>query len=249
MELCAAQSLTVHDSSFLNNRAAGAGALGGAIYTSGSAEVVNSSFYGSVLGGGETPIYNHGSDITTGGSLSVLNSTFVQTNGGSLESAGGGVIRNSLFSTFSATSCFGSLSGDSNVHAQGDTSCPGMSGVASGWLVTDVDYYNQHVPVFPLLPGTNAARGAGTTCPAYDAIGFPRPANGCDLGALQTQTIATSTVIETIPSATTVGIVTLRASVTSTSGVVPDGHGVVHVRRRCARAVRRGIHRWHHRDR
>ncbi len=220
----AAQGLSVYDSSFFGNNASGAGALGGAIYATGTTDVVNSTFYGSRLGGGETPIYNHGSDITVaGGTLSVLNSTFSTTNGGSLESAGGGVIRNSIFSVFSATSCYGPFTGSANVHAQGDTSCGAMIGGATGLLVGEADYYGYQVPVFPLLEGTNAARGAGTDCPPYDAIGFPRPTNGCDLGALETQTISTSTAIETIPSSTTVGIVTVRATVTSATGALPTG--------------------------
>ena len=220
----AAQGLGVSSSVFLNNRAAGSTAIGGAIAAAGSTEIINTSFYGSQLGSGEPPILNRGSDVTlTGGSLTVVNSTFVSFLGGSLESAGGGSVRNSIFQGYSAPACISSFSGGPNLHTLGDASCPGTAGVGIADVVTELDYYGYPVAYFPLVGGINPARGAGTACPGYDVLGTERPAEGCDLGAFQTETIATTTSISTIPSSTTVGIVTLRAAVTSTSGAAPEG--------------------------
>ncbi|CAN5239552.1 hypothetical protein BH11ACT5_BH11ACT5_22460 [soil metagenome] len=209
-----AQRLTVIDSTFLSNRATANGALGGAIYSAGATQVVNSTFYGSQLGGGENPIYGNGSDVyVASGILTVVNSTLVDFRGGSLESASGGVVRNSLFvASGGEFACIGPFTGGANIHSRGDASCP-STGVAATSLVDSELDYSGTVPVFPLLATSNPALGAGTDCPAYDALGSARPTTGCDLGAVELPTSVTATTVEAIPDPQFVGIVTFKAIV------------------------------------
>ena len=78
------------------------------------------------------------------------------------------------------------------------------------------------VPVFPLQPNGNPAIGAGTDCPATDALGVARPAQNCDLGAVEFPG-GTITTLEAVASSSRPGTVTLRATVMGETGALPPG--------------------------
>ncbi|MCU1439263.1 MAG: hypothetical protein JWP85_260 [Rhodoglobus sp.] len=222
-----AQTLTVLDSTFLDNKATGytGSTYGGAVRATGHISIVNSTFSGSSIGDQFSTLINNGSDVYADDSMTVVNSTFVNSKGGSLRTNAPSEIYNSLFTSDWAGggfACSGSFTGGANLSREADSTCPGTSGVSVGPAVVRPLDSTGPVPVFPLQPSGNPALGAGVDCPPTDAIGAARPANGCDLGAVEFSG-ATVLALETIPNATVAGTVTVRATVTSDSAAIPLG--------------------------
>jgi hypothetical protein len=222
-----ARTLTVLDSTFLDSSATSytSSTFGGAVRATGHISIVNSTFSGSAIGDQYTTPLNNGSDIYADAGMTVVNSTFVNSKGGSLRTNAASEIYNSLFTTDWAGggfACSGTFSGGANLSREADSTCPGTSGVfVSPPIVRPLDSTGL-VPVFPLQPNGNPALGAGLDCPPTDALGAARPSNGCDLGAVE---FSGSTVLalEAIPSTTVAGAVTLRATVTSDSAAIAQG--------------------------
>jgi predicted outer membrane repeat protein len=233
-----ARALTVLDSTFLDSRVTywSATLSGGAIRATGQVAIVNSTFSGSGIGDDFTPVLNNGSDVDTDAGMTVVNSTFVNSRGGSLRADASSEIRNSLFTTDwtrGGLACNGPFTGGTNVAREGDTTCPGTAGTrVSSTVVLALDSTGI-VPVFPLNPSGNPALGAGVNCPAKDALGTVRAASGCDLGAVEFSGL-TTLALAAVPSTTVAGSVTVKATVTSDTSAVPQGsvtftfNGVVH---------------------
>ena len=223
-----ARDLTVDSSTFLDNTLSlgSEGSRGAAIYTTGATTIVNSTFGRNKITDQWDKTRNQGADVWADAGMTVVNSTFVDFDGGSLGSPststdGGAVptstVRNSLFSTNAidtpALACSGRLSGDHNAHAQGDGSCPGSPTVNRGQSYFGALDETGAVPVYPLGGAQlNVVAGTGTDCPSLDARGGHRPAQGCDLGAMQ---FDGSTVLSASaePDADVRGSATFRATV------------------------------------
>lgn len=223
-----ARDLTVDSSTFLDNTLSlgSEGSRGAAIYTTGATTIVNSTFGRNKITDQWDKTRNQGADVWADAGMTVVNSTFVDFDGGSLGSPststdGGAVptstVRNSLFSTNAidtpALACSGRLSGDHNAHAQGDGSCPGSPTVNRGQSYFGALDETGAVPVYPLGGAQlNVVAGTGTDCPSLDARGGHRPARGCDLGATQ---FDGSTVLSASaePDADVRGSATFRATV------------------------------------
>jgi hypothetical protein len=222
-----ARALSVLDSTFLDSRATGynSSTFGGAVRATGHISIVNSTFSGSAIGDQFTTPLDNGSDVYADAGMTVVNSTFVNSKGGSLRTIGASQIYNSLFTSDwpgGGFACAGSFTGGANLSREGDSTCPGTTGVNLGSAVLRPLDSTGLVPVFPLQPSGNPALSAGIDCPPTDALGASRPANGCDLGAVE---FSGSTVLalDTIASATVAGTVTVRATVTSDSAAVAQG--------------------------
>jgi hypothetical protein len=222
-----AQALTVLDSTFLDSRVTGFGSssLGGAIRATGHISIVNSTFSGSVIGDQYTTAIGNGSDVYADADMDVVNSTFVNSKGGSLRAAQSSTIRNSLFTTDWAGGgfmCDGTFTGGANFSKEGDNTCPGTSGLHySPNVLLPLDSTGK-VPVFPLNPSGNPALGVGVSCPPFDALGVARASSGCDLGAAEFNG-STSIALEAVPNTTVVGSVTVRATVTGDTSALPQG--------------------------
>ncbi|QRY42027.1 Ig-like domain repeat protein [Microbacterium hominis] len=222
-----ARTLDVSASSFIDSTASGRSSttLGGAIRATGTITVTNSTFAGSAIGDQFTRGRNQGTDIYADADMNVVNSTFVDSQGGSLASPNAvSAVRNSLFVTDrseAAFLCAGRFDGGHNLSASSDTTCPGTSGqsVPGSPLAARDD--SGVVPVFPPVPN-GPARGAGADCPAVDALGAVRPAQGCDLGAVQVSA-ATAVSLDIAPDTEVYGRATMTATVSAVSGAVPSG--------------------------
>jgi len=222
-----ARTLDVSASSFIDSTASGwsSTTFGGAIRATGTITVTNSTFAGSSIGDQFTQGRNQGTDIYADADMDVVNSTFVDSQGGSLASPTAvSSVRNSLFVTDrseAAFLCAGRFDGGHNLASTSDTTCPGTTGQSVPGSPIGARDDSGAVPVFPLVP-SGPARGAGADCPAVDARGAARPAQGCDLGALQVSA-ATSVSLEIQPDAAVYGRATIRATVSTVSGAVPTG--------------------------
>lgn len=222
-----ARTLDVSASSFIDSTASGwsSTTFGGAIRATGTITVTNSTFAGSAIGDQFTQGRNQGTDIYADADMNVVNSTFVDSQGGSLASPSAvSFVRNSVFATDrsqGAFLCAGRFDGGHNLSSSSDNTCPGTSGQASAGSPVGSRDDSGAVPVFPIVP-SGAARGAGTDCPAVDALGADRPAQGCDLGAVQVSP-ATSVSLDIQPDASVYGRATMRATVSTVSGAVPTG--------------------------
>ena len=225
------REITISGSSFITNRATyyGSSSTGGAVRAVGRATVINSTFSANGIGDQYTPGFNQGSDVYGDAGMDVVNSTFVNSEGGSLAAQSGSAqstVRNSIFTTNwtgnAAFMCSGNFTGSHNLSAEGDSTCQGGSGTRTSPLVRALDE-SGIVPVFPLAQGYNPAVATGTSCPAVDALGAARPATACDLGAVEFNG-TTSIALEAIPSTTVFGTATFRAQVAAASGIVPSGN-------------------------
>ena len=221
----ATSDLTVTASSFIGNRASywGESTMGGAIY-SGIAAIENSTFGENSVGDQYTTVRNRGTDVFVQDHMTVVNSSFVNSRGGSLASPNAvSTLRNSIFSTNNGEAgfaCSGQFTGTKNMSADADITCPGTTSTRGGYVLA-LDSAGI-VPVYPQSLFGNAALGSGLNCPAVDALGTTRPANGCDLGAVEVNG-ATSLEIMATPSATVYGTATFRATVTAASGAIAAG--------------------------
>ncbi|OZD53429.1 hypothetical protein CH252_11715 [Rhodococcus sp. 06-1477-1B] len=223
-----ARALTVDSSTFLDNTLSlgSEGSRGAAIYTTGATTIVNSTFGRNKITDQWDKTRNQGADVWADAGMTVVNSTFVDFDGGSLGSPststdGGAVptstVRNSLFSTNAidtpASACSGRLAGDHNAHAQGDGSCPGSPTVNRGPSYVGALDETGAVPVYPLGGAQlNVVAGTGIDCPSVDARGRHRPAQGCDLGAVQFDG-STTLSASAEPDADVRGSATFRATV------------------------------------
>lgn len=225
------RALTVTRSTFINNRARYYGALasGGAIRATGAVSVENSTFSQNAVGDEFSGAIDRGADVYSDGPLTVRSSTFSNYERGSLSTASTqATVTNSIFTTnwgSGGSACRGpvAFSGGNNIMPNGDTTCPGTQGTQTAFQVLSVLDTTGAVPVFPLNPSAgNPAMQRGADCPAEDALGRTRPAQGCDLGSAETEG-GTSLTLETVPDAAQFGRVALRATVTSVSGAVPTG--------------------------
>ncbi len=233
-----ARDLTVDSSSFLDNTLSlgSEGSRGAAIYTTGATTIVNSTFGRNKITDQWDKTRNQGADVWADAGMTVVNSTFVDFDGGSLGSPststdGGAVptstVRNSLFSTNAidtpALACSGRLSGDHNAHAQGDGSCPGSPTVNRGQSYFGALDETGAVPVYPLGGAQlNVVAGTGTDCPSLDARGGHRPAQGCDLGAVQFDG-STSLAASASTDTDVRGSATFRATVRATTPGAAQG--------------------------
>ena len=223
-----ARALDVESSSFIGNRASGwqASTLGGAIRATGEISIVNSTFAGNGIGDEFTPGLNRGSDVHADATMTVVNSSFVNSQGGSLRSAGGtSTVRNSIFTTDwtqGGAACSGAFVGGQNRSQEGDTTCPGTGTPYAGWPLVGARDDTGAVPVFRLTSNGNPAIGAGLDCPLTDALGVTRPQDGCDLGAVEFDA-STSVSVQATASPTEFGAVTLRAVASVASGALPGG--------------------------
>jgi len=223
-----ARDLTVTASSFIGNLASywSDDTRGGAILTTGATSVENSTFGSNKVGDNAPRHTRHGDDIYANAALDVVNSTFVNYNGNAIANAGvASTVRNSIFTTDlqGSFACAGTFTGSNNVHGQRDTTCPGMptGGTSNYTLVTGLSDGGR-VPVYPLTAVGNPASGAGADCPSVDALGTARPAIGCDLGAVEFDG-KTRIALDAVPSSTDFGAVTFRATVSASSGAIPNG--------------------------
>lgn len=223
-----ARDLAVTASSFIGNAATywSDDTRGGAILTNGATSVVNSTFGSNKVGDNAPRHTRHGDDIYANAALDVVNSTFVNYNGNAIANAGvASTVRNSIFTTDlqGSFACSGAFTGSNNVHGQRDATCPGMptGGTTNYTLVAGLSDAGR-VPVYPLTVVGNPASGAGVDCPSVDALGTARPATGCDLGAVEFDG-KTRIALDALPSSTEFGAVTFRATVSATSGAIPEG--------------------------
>jgi len=162
-------TLDVEASTISDNHSMGTGVRGGGIDNTGTATVVNSVLRGnSAADGGD--LYN--SFLTT---LSFSIAGAISNNPFAVLESGGNI----LFS------CSGTI-GDLGANLALTTSCPGVSG--------DPKLVNRSTPagirgsVYGLGPGSAALDAGGTTCPATDQRGLPRPAGAaCDIGPYENQ--------------------------------------------------------------
>ncbi len=205
---------------------------GGGVYVNGSTSITNSTFYDNTAnvdsttstdipwGGGD--IYN-----SSGGSISLVNDSFVTASGGSVYNAFGysTVVDNSYFSTHNGGGfdC-GSQDGDGysgydNVVTGGDNTCPGIISGGTAPALVHFGVYGQGVPpTVAQLPGSAAIGAAGKTtnntattaaeaddaCPASSENGVGRPVSACDAGAFE-HTTATTVTLSATPTLITYG--------------------------------------------
>jgi len=217
-----ARSLRISASSFIDNQAThwSETVYGGAIRSAGTVEAVNTTFLRSAIGDVGSRTRGQGSDISADGGMSIVNSSFVDFEGGSLRSGAPSTVRNSLLTTATAGSglfCVGPFTGSTNAAIGGDDSCGGSGEHRDVPRIVAALDRSDPVPVLPLAPYASAAIGAGADCPAVDARGADRAAEGCDLGAVEFDGTTTVTVSAQADSAIH-GRVLLRASVASGQG-------------------------------
>lgn len=226
------QRLTVDASAFFGNSATGWSETtwGGAIRAAGDTRITNSTFSANRIGDSVGASRNQGTDVYAETAMTVVNSTFVDSVGGSLTSPNGtSTVRNSVFSVTDGITPGLACSGtpfvlSDNLHQQGDGSC------VTGDTHTRLPYTmlgqldeTGPVPFYPLrLTADNGALGAGADCPSSDARGNARPAQGCDLGAVQAD--GGSSLRVTATADEQVGArATFRATVAGVSGAQPRG--------------------------
>lgn len=223
-----ARSVDVTGSTFLDNSASSfvGSVRGGAIFATGFVGIQNSTFARSGVGDEFSGAMNAGGDVYSEGQLQVVNSTFVDYRRGSLSSPSGGSVRNSVFTTNwtrGGAACYGAFSGDRNTMPDGDTTCPGTQDTRTAFHLLGALDRSGTVPVYPLNPSSgNPAFGQGVDCPAVDALGAPRPEQGCDLGAVEVAG-GTTTALSAAAHPSVFGTVELTAEVSSSSGAVPTG--------------------------
>lgn len=191
--------LSVSGSTFSENRAGfgprgGDGGSGGAIaIAAGSATVVNSTFASNAAGDAGT------SDITglpgrggssgaihvSGGSALVTFSTFLGNVRGNTSPFANGITGAFVGSSILADplpACGQVTPSATNLVAPGEPSCG--AGLAGAHALGLLQPNGGATPT--LVPGAgSAALGAAAGCPATDQRGQPRPAVGCDLGAVE----------------------------------------------------------------
>ncbi len=218
-------SVSVTGSTFLDSRVNSfslSSARGGAISASGSVDVVNSTFSNSGIG--EGTVMNNGSDVYADGA-----DQRGQQHVRELEGRIAGEPRRRRGAQLALDQRLRrwirmlgfvhrrrerpSRAGhDLSRHHRRRVQAPVVYALDSdGWI-----------PVFPIQPIDNPAMGAGTDCPATDALGAARPAQGCDLGAVEFPG-GTVTTVTAIPSTTEATALTLRATVVGETGAVPSG--------------------------
>lgn len=222
-----ARQLDVASSTFIDNHAIGFSfsTRGGAIRATGRITLENTTFGGNGVGDDFSHPTNQGGDVYADAGVDVVNSSFVNSQGGALAAEASSTVRNSLFTTnwtHGGLMCSGSFTGGDNLSAEGDSSCPGTTSTNLGLAVIGARSDSGSVPVYPLTLNGNPAIGAGTDCPAVDSLGTDRPADGCDLGAVEFAG-QTSVELTVEPSAALFAAATFRATVTSAFGSVPQG--------------------------
>jgi hypothetical protein len=166
--------VTVRDSLFMNNRSgvnvAGSpvsGGAGGLWVNASSLNMVNTTFFNNSAGGLSVELY--------GGATAVgRNITFVDSGSDSDLTA-----HNSVFVRVSC----GTSQGTNNVQWPQSGTCPADTVRADPMLAPLADNGG---PTQTMMPGVNSpVLGIGESCPATDQRGQPRPATGCDSGAVE----------------------------------------------------------------
>ena len=204
--ICNGGTLTITGSTFNTNQSQGNnGGYGGAIYTyAGTLSVTNSTFYlnSATTGGGA--IYSQGGTVQISNSTFGINAATSGGGGGALSNAGGSfLIQNSIVAnTGYGGNCAGTITSD-GYNLASDSSC-NFSGPG------DLNGANPRLGALRSNGGPTQTMALQKTSPALDAgnpggcrdfagnllttdqRGLPRPgggeANGCDMGAYESQT-------------------------------------------------------------
>jgi hypothetical protein len=161
-------SLDIEASAITDNTSMGTGVHGGGIDSTGTATIVNSVLSGNVAADGGD-LYN----------------AFLAT----LSFSMAGDIANNPFAVLTSKGsilygCTGTI-GDEGANLDVNGSCPGVSGNP---MLINSSYPGVRGIVYRLGPGSAALDAGGTSCPATDQRGMPRPAGGaCDIGPYENQ--------------------------------------------------------------
>ncbi|MHB1568398.1 MAG: choice-of-anchor Q domain-containing protein, partial [Solirubrobacteraceae bacterium] len=171
--------------------------LGGAIFNlNGSVSLTASTIDANTAAQGGGAVYDLGYDSTTAraASLTVADSILYGSVGGTTD----------LVGDQPATTTAGANKSTAAVNA----TAPAIVGSGSGVITGSPSTANPELgplqnnggPDETQLPAAGSpALGAGTSCPATDQRGYPRPSSGCDLGAVE---LAPPTVSITAPAST-----------------------------------------------
>ncbi|MDP9182480.1 MAG: right-handed parallel beta-helix repeat-containing protein [Actinomycetota bacterium] len=173
-------SLILTDSYFEANDAI----RGGALNTSGTTSVTNSTFRANTAGGG-------GAVFEWGGVLDVTSSTF-SGNDATVEAdafyrySGTGTTSSSVFADHTSA-CVGLLAGDWNLLKAYDPSCPGNMLLGDPKLQAPA-LNGGPTKTMRLGAGSAAAERITSGCPSTDQRGYSRPSGAkCDIGAYEDQ--------------------------------------------------------------
>lgn len=162
-------TLDVEQSTIDDNVSMGTVARGGGIFNTGTATVVNSVVSGNTASDGGD-IYN--AFLTT---LSFSLTGDIANNPFAVLESGGSILY----------SCSGTI-GDQGANLAVNASCPGVAGDPK--LVQASTPAGIRGIVYKLGPGSAALDAGGTSCPASDQRGLPRPAGAaCDIGPYENQ--------------------------------------------------------------
>ena len=200
-------SLNVTNSTFAGNHVS---AMGGAVFTGGSALIVSSSMSGNLAGGS-----GMGGAVFQNSGTATLTDSILAGSGAS-KNCGGSIINGGDNISDDASCTFGSSIG-ANGQAIGDNINPKLSvlGLRNNGGPTETIALQSGSPAVDAIPNGNP------NCPGTDQRGLPRPdpedsANGaCDIGAYERTTapITVNTTSDSSPAAD--GFCSLREAITN----------------------------------